>query len=255
MIPKVPSNLFALQLTAVKPGSDRIKSGEYLAVDESIVSPNGQYSATLQSDGNLVLRRIPTNTTLWATYIAPHNSTIKLALGYDSNLVIYGSNSTKLWSTGTKREDHGRLIIGNNGNLILQRDWMNSALWHTNTIVSPPQAPKNPINLTLPVPRLNQASLLPQSRRTSLHRPNPGLQQQRAHIRLHLFRDLLHPQQARPNHIPLQHLRHPHRRKNPLLHRLARRDRNPRFQPPSAMAEREPGIAHTRRRARRQEGC
>ncbi|MHA3702860.1 CAP domain-containing protein [Jatrophihabitans sp. YIM 134969] len=72
----------------------------------------GTATLTLQTDGNLVLRRASTAT--WTTRTAGGNRS-KLALQTDGNLVLRGSDNRALWTSGTTGRGARTLRLGSDG--------------------------------------------------------------------------------------------------------------------------------------------
>ncbi|GAC1473861.1 MAG: hypothetical protein PVSMB7_28310 [Chloroflexota bacterium] len=91
-------------------------SGQGLTMGQSITSPNGNFSATVQRDGNLVVSS-PTGP-IWSsltwTYPGAH-----LSMQSDGNLVLYGKDHSAIWNTRTYGQPGAYLTIGNDGNLVL----------------------------------------------------------------------------------------------------------------------------------------
>lgn len=100
--------------------------GEMFAFQQ-IKSANGQYTLTMQKDGNLVL--YSPNRALWQAGTSG-NPFSRLAVQSDGNLVVYDMNHRPLWYTGTTQRD--KLILQNDGNLVLYNG-LNQPLWATLT--------------------------------------------------------------------------------------------------------------------------
>jgi hypothetical protein len=90
--------------------------GQTLASGRYLLSPNGQYGLFMQTDGNLVMRKISTKATVWASrsYGQPG---ARLVLQTNGNLVIW-RGSQPVWSSRTAGRML-RLAVQNNGNLVL----------------------------------------------------------------------------------------------------------------------------------------
>lgn len=79
-----------------------------------------------------------TSTALWIALQATNSSSAHFAAQTDRNLVVYASNGTAIWNTGTTNGGAGGpfcLKMLNDGNLI----WTNSTsniIWQSNTTVS-----------------------------------------------------------------------------------------------------------------------
>ena len=61
-------------MTVVKSGVTQLKQGEYLAVNQNLQSPNGQYIANLKSDGNFVVYHNIVSDPLWSTNTFPNSA-------------------------------------------------------------------------------------------------------------------------------------------------------------------------------------
>jgi Pro-kumamolisin, activation domain/Bacterial Ig-like domain (group 3) len=91
---------------------------------EQLVSPNGQYYAVVQSDGNFVVYTY-SGQAVWSTgtYGTSGNS---LSMQTDGNLVLYGTSGA-LWSSTTFSTTANTLTMQNDGNLVLYSP--TEALW------------------------------------------------------------------------------------------------------------------------------
>src|SRR5258708_1977789 len=78
--------------------TDRLNSGESIQVNESLGSPDGQFSLVLQEDGNLVL---------------------------------YGQDGQPVWASGTDGLDVARATLQEDGNLVLYSSG-GDAVWASN---------------------------------------------------------------------------------------------------------------------------
>ena len=85
-----------------------------LTTNESIISPNGAYRLTMQSDGNLV--EYNGATVKWASDTATAGSSV--IMQDDGNLVIYSSGVEK-WQSGTSGNDFAYLDLANSGVLTI----------------------------------------------------------------------------------------------------------------------------------------
>jgi hypothetical protein len=120
-------------MIAVQSGVPQLKQGEYLAVNQTMRSPNGQYNAILQPDGNLVVRykEVP----LWSTNNPPNTAITKLFLQYDGNLVMLGAgDSPERFSETSSKTGDTVLKLNNDGTLNLPGDgksWATDNKVHT----------------------------------------------------------------------------------------------------------------------------
>jgi hypothetical protein len=95
--------------------SDFLGTGFGLLPGAALRSPNGRYTLTLQTDGNLVLYDASGHAT-WAT--GTWGQQVDYAImQVDGNLVLYG-NGAALWASGTSAS-HARLVVRDDGNVVL----------------------------------------------------------------------------------------------------------------------------------------
>jgi hypothetical protein len=113
-------NAPAPQLTGVQSGVSQLRRGQYLTANQYLTSPNGDYTATVQPDGNFALRHKSTTLSLWASNTSSSFFT-KLLLQYDCNLVLLAGDSP-IWSTGTNSETADAILsLNDDGNLACHR--------------------------------------------------------------------------------------------------------------------------------------
>ena len=75
--------------------------GQRLAGGNNLVSPNGQYVLSMQTDGNLVLYAGPQRIVNWSSRTSgPIDNNAVLAMQDDGNLVVYARGGPK-FATGT----------------------------------------------------------------------------------------------------------------------------------------------------------
>ncbi len=117
-------------------------AGSALTVGGTLTSPNGQYQAVLQTDGNFVVWG-PSGA-IWSTQT--YGTTGRyLAMQTDGNLVLYGTGGA-LWSTGTWQTGAAELAMQNDGNLVLysaQGPLWSSMFGMHNILVSGASLPRN----------------------------------------------------------------------------------------------------------------
>lgn len=132
---------------------DRLLSGEGLKPNQSLQSNNGDFTMTLQSDGNFVLRGAE-NQPLWATNNLSENI-FDVIMQSDGNLVVYDSDSNVLWASDTGPGNPGAfLILHADGNAVVTGPG-NNTLWATDTV-----APPTPLGYTQPDRLLSGESLI-----------------------------------------------------------------------------------------------
>lgn len=110
--------------------SNVLQNGQSIKQGQGIRSPNNQYAAVLQRDGNFCLYRIDPNSKTGNQFIkctmtvgGEEKKGARLTMQEDGNLALYNSNNQHLWSTDTYRgspdQKGWRLIMGDNGVLAL----------------------------------------------------------------------------------------------------------------------------------------
>lgn len=113
-----PTIANAAEISSVASGSD-------LTSGQSLISPNGQYSAKMQSDGNFV---VYLGTTVRFATGTSGNPGSHLAIQSDGNVVVYSSPNAPLWNSQTsgfasktslKMQDDGNLVLYNEGQVPL----------------------------------------------------------------------------------------------------------------------------------------
>ena len=110
--------------------SDRLNPGESLQVDESLTSPNGQFSLRLQEDGNLVLYG-QDGQPMWAT--GTDGQEVSTAtMQADGNVVLYSPGGDAVWASNTFGNDGAYLVLQDDGNLVIYAA-DGAPLWATNT--------------------------------------------------------------------------------------------------------------------------
>ena len=98
--------------------SNRLVAGSSLASGEFRTSANGAHRLTMQTDGNLVLRRLSDNTAVWSSNTAG-NPGARVMMQTDGNLVVYRSNNTPVWSSGTPGTGADRAVVLDDGQLVV----------------------------------------------------------------------------------------------------------------------------------------
>jgi CHAP domain len=105
------------------PAQASIGSGQFLSANQSIVSPNGAYTAVFQTDGNFVVYG-PTGA-IWSTRTNGSGAYV-LAVQRDGNVVAYSGHGA-VWNTRTSSFSSVSLVMQNDGNLVLYNS--RQALW------------------------------------------------------------------------------------------------------------------------------
>ncbi|KAJ4409192.1 hypothetical protein N0V85_004129 [Neurospora sp. IMI 360204] len=127
---------------------DRISPGQYLAAGQSITSSNGDMSATLDENGQFVVRYTKTGDFIIISTNPRKETATKLTVGYNDDVILWGANGTKIWQPSNnidkfsmhfedddrerffRRDTSGSLILSDNGNLRLYgSSWPNDPIW------------------------------------------------------------------------------------------------------------------------------
>lgn len=113
-------------------------AGAKLTSGKSIQSSNGQYTLSMQSDGNAVLRG--NGRALWQS-ATPNNAGGYLTQQTDGNLVVYSKANKALWNTGTNgRGTSPKTVIQSNGDLQVLSSagigWRNNAPGTSNIVAN-----------------------------------------------------------------------------------------------------------------------
>ena len=114
------------------PSSDTLQPNSIMQQGGAIVSADGKYELTLQTDGNLVVygNGIP----VWS--LGTTTGAV-LANQCDGNLVLYNASGTALWASGTAGNGGSRLVMQNDGNLVLYRTSDGSPAWSSGSFCEP----------------------------------------------------------------------------------------------------------------------
>ena len=107
-----------------------LKSGETLKSGGSLASPNGQYTLTMQPDGNLVESVSGTSTTLWSSGTAGAAGATA-TMQPDGSFVILNSSNVAVWSTPTAGHPGATLSLQSDANLVVYEG--STAVWATST--------------------------------------------------------------------------------------------------------------------------
>ena len=105
-------------------------ANETLWSGDQIISPNGQYSAVMQWDGNFVIYN-GGGTPVWST--GTYSPGARAVMQGDGNFVLYTPNNQPIWATswrtGSCCVGGSRLVMQDDGNIVLYTPW-NAAVWH-----------------------------------------------------------------------------------------------------------------------------
>jgi len=119
-----------------------LTAGQALSGGDYLVSPNGQYCAVMQADGNFVLYwgYLPDRLigAMWASDTQDHPGNLSLVMQGDHNLVLY-QGSTPLWASNTDTtQDPGHVFakMQDDGNFVLYHgtpDSTGASYWDSGT--------------------------------------------------------------------------------------------------------------------------
>ena len=124
--------------------SNSLSLNQQLNVNQYLQSRNGKYRLYMQGDGNLVLRDTATFGMLWSSGTSGNGGGC-IRFQSDGNLVIRNSAGVPIWSTDTEFDNADRLILNNNGALVIYSG--PTAVWFVGN--NPPAADTVPPTLDL----------------------------------------------------------------------------------------------------------
>ena len=103
-----------------------------LGQGQSLMSPNGQYVAVLQGDGNMVV--YGPRGAVWSSGTMNRGGSTFVVQG-DGNVVLYRSGGVPVWATGTSSTSPVQIVLQNDGNFVLYN--ATQALWSSLTVKIP----------------------------------------------------------------------------------------------------------------------
>lgn len=119
----------------------RLNIGDYLQ------SSDGSYRLSLQTDGNLVLRRMSDKKALWASGTNGKSAT-SFVFQSDGNLLLKTSTGSAVWKSKTNGSGATKLYLHSAGQLVLYRD--STAVWSATGAPNPTDNCPNDPNKTEP---------------------------------------------------------------------------------------------------------
>ena len=114
---------------STSPSCGELTANQQLDANQSLASCNGDYTLTMQGDGNFVLYQ--SGTALWASNTSGSAATEAIMQG-DGNLVLYSSSGSAIWASGTSGNSGAYLDVQNDGNVVIYSA-AGTALWSTGT--------------------------------------------------------------------------------------------------------------------------
>ncbi|BBZ76213.1 lectin [Mycolicibacterium anyangense] len=126
---------------------DTLTEGQKLGKGDSLTSPNGAYTLTLQEDGNLVLAA--RGEAVWATGTNGQD-VVRAEVQTDGNFVLYTADKP-VWHTDTKGKKSVKLVLQDDRNVVLYA--ADGPAWssRTETDAPPPEAPEAEVVEIAPV--------------------------------------------------------------------------------------------------------
>ena len=136
----------AATIDRVGPTGNQLNSGENLHRGDALHSPNGLYTFTLQTDGNLVLYL--GGEPLWNSNTVGVEPTLCI-LQPGGNLILMDLvHRRPIWASGSDQHPGSRLVVQDDGNVVLY-DPANTPVWDTRT-AQPPNS-FGPIDARIPI--------------------------------------------------------------------------------------------------------
>ncbi|GAB4198769.1 MAG: hypothetical protein Tsb002_33870 [Wenzhouxiangellaceae bacterium] len=119
-----------LAVSSFATAASTLTANQWLHVNDSLTSTNGDFRLVMQGDGNLVLYRLSDSTALWSSQ-TNGNAGAEAVMQGDGNLVVY-KNSVALWASNTSGNPMSFLNMQDDGNLVVYSS-SNNALWESDT--------------------------------------------------------------------------------------------------------------------------
>jgi hypothetical protein len=95
--------------------ASQLSAGQTMSAGQKLVSPNGNYTLAMQTDGNLA--EYGPSGVIWATNTTGSGNHVSMQT--DGNLVIYNSAGTALWQSGTAGHPAPMFALQNDSNLVI----------------------------------------------------------------------------------------------------------------------------------------
>jgi hypothetical protein len=105
--------------------TDTLAAGATLAAGQQIISADGHYRLTMESNGDLV-ERVAEGRDLWSSVTSGHPGA-RAIMQVNGNLVVYDTASSAVWSSNsTATTGCPRLVLEQDGNLVI---YATKAIW------------------------------------------------------------------------------------------------------------------------------
>jgi hypothetical protein len=98
--------------------SSALGLNDTLTPGQSLTSPGGAFIAALQGDGNFVVYRVGNNTALWASNTFGKGG-VKLIMQNDGNLVLYTASNQPVWASNTAGKGTSFARMQDDGNFVV----------------------------------------------------------------------------------------------------------------------------------------
>lgn len=121
----------ALSATAATPSTGTLPAGGTLSAGQAVPSPDGHYTLTMQSDGNLV-EYVTHGSALWSSKTHGTKAT-HAVLERNGNLVLLDRHGATVWSSNSHTTGCPELLLQNDGNAVI---YAPSAVWADGVIHS-----------------------------------------------------------------------------------------------------------------------
>jgi hypothetical protein len=113
-------------------GPGILASGAQLTANQSITSPNGQFSLTMQGDGNLV--EYDGSNAAWASNTS--GTGYFAVMQGDGNLVVYDASADPEWASNTSGNPGAELVLSDTGTLTVDST-AGASLWGAPNVLVP----------------------------------------------------------------------------------------------------------------------
>jgi hypothetical protein len=135
---------FILNATIAEPST--LKEGKFLKPGKHIISGNGNYVFTYQTDGNVCLYDTTDGSLIWMSNKLHTPS--KLVMKGDGNLVAFDTNGKPQWSSNSRQKGKNTfyLSVQNDRNVVIKQANGN-VIWATNTAITTSEDDTNIVNI------------------------------------------------------------------------------------------------------------
>ena len=107
-----------------------LSPGQFLGINQTLLSTNGTWELIMQSDGNLVLYRRANMHPTWSTK-TNGKDVMRAIMQADGNFVLYTFAGAPVWASNTAGKNGSFLIMQDDGNLVIYQP--DVPVWATGT--------------------------------------------------------------------------------------------------------------------------